>query len=88
MPVFNRTYLSRLFKSKINLSYIDYLTKVRMENAMKLLAKTKLPVKAIVSRIGYVDDSSFRRKFKALYGISVAEYRKHQHDVDMEYKIE
>lgn len=72
----NKSYLSRLFKAKMEMSYIDYLTRVRMEKARELLAETDLPIKEIVSRVGYIDDSSFRKKFKAIYGVRLSDYRK------------
>lgn len=72
----NKTYLSRLFKSKTGMSYIDFLTHFRMEKACKLFRETELPMKEIVQMVGYIDDSSFRKKFKAIYGIRVSDYRK------------
>ena len=72
---FSKTYLSRLFRSKIGMSYIEYLTKLRMEKANELLRTTKLPVKEIHQMVGYLDQSSFRRKFKAYFGISVSNVR-------------
>ena len=71
----NKTYLSRLFRAHTGTSYINYLTEVRMNAAKALLKNTSLPLRDIVMRVGYIDVSSFRRKFKALYGISALEYR-------------
>ncbi len=68
-------YLTRLFKSRTGLSYIDYLTQLRMRTARDLLRTTDLSVQDIVERVGYRDASSFRRKFKALYGMGAHEYR-------------
>lgn len=72
---FNKTYLSRLFKAHTNQSYIEYLTQVRMEKARDLLLNTNLGVHEIVLKIGYLDDSSFRKKFKSIYGMSTSEFR-------------
>ena len=72
----NKAYLSRLFKSRTGMSYIDYLTRFRMEKACRLLRETELPMKEIVQMVGYIDDSSFRKKFKAIYGIRVCDYRR------------
>lgn len=72
---FNKTYLSRLFKAHTNQSYIEYLTQVRMEKAHDLLLHTNLGVHEIVLQIGYLDDSSFRRKFRNMYGLSTSEFR-------------
>ena len=69
------SYLSRLFKAKMGMTYIDYLTSLRMQRALELLRETKLPIKEIVEMVGYIDVSGFRRKFKSIYGISVADFR-------------
>lgn len=71
----DKSHLSRYFKSNINMTYIDYLTHLRLEKARELLETTELPVTEIVARVGYSDHSSFRRKFKAMYGYSVADCR-------------
>jgi AraC-like DNA-binding protein len=46
-----------------------------MQRALELLRETKLPVRKIVEMVGYIDVSGFRRKFKSIYGISVADFR-------------
>ncbi len=71
----DKSHLSRYFKSNIHMSYIDYLTHLRLEKARELLENTDLPITEIVSRVGYSDHSSFRRKFKAVYGYSVSDCR-------------
>ena len=60
----------------MGMPYIDYLTQVRMEKACQLLTETDMPIKEIVWQVGYIDDSSFRKKFKARYGIRLSDYRK------------
>lgn len=71
----NKVYLSRLFKQKMNMTYMDYLTGLRMKNVERLLVETDKPITDICSEVGYIDVSSFRRKFKKIYGMSVSEYR-------------
>lgn len=68
-------YLTRLFKSRAGLSYIDYVTQLRMKKACTLLRTTSLSVQEIVRQSGYLDASSFRRKFKSVFGVGVNEYR-------------
>ena len=41
----------------------EYISFVRMENAKYMLKNTDLPIKSIVENIGYIDVSSFGRKF-------------------------
>lgn len=65
-----KTYLSKLFKNKIGMCYIDYLSEIRMKKAMQLLQETDLSIKEIVKNVGYLDVPTFRRKFKNKYGYS------------------
>lgn len=68
-------YLSRMFKAKMGMTYIDFLTGLRMGRALELIQRTDMPIKEIVEQVGYIDVSGFRRKFKAVYGMSVSEYK-------------
>ena len=68
-------YLSRFFKNRTGLTYIEYLSQLRMRKARDLMCNTDLSVQEIVQRVGYLDASSFRRKFRALYGMSINSYR-------------
>lgn len=78
---YTKFYLSKLFKLYTSYSYIDYLTKLRMDYACRLMLETDLSIKEIVEKTGYLDDSSFRKKFKKLYGFSVTEYRKRNKNI-------
>lgn len=46
-------YLSKLFKKKKDLSFIEYLTKVRIEKSIELLRTTDLSVSDVAERVGY-----------------------------------
>lgn len=72
----SKTYVSKLFRAKLGVSYIEYLTSVRMDRACTLLRTTDASINDIVKMVGYENASSFRRCFKEKYGISAAEYRK------------
>lgn len=71
----DKTHLSRVFREHTGETYIEYLSRVRLERAMALLTDTDMPVQEIVEAVGHYDHSSFRRKFKARYGISIQELR-------------
>lgn len=74
----SKTHISRLFRAKGNIKYIDYLTRLRMEEALRLLRQTDLPIREVTLRVGYWDVVSFQKKFKTLYGINPSEYRRKQ----------
>lgn len=72
----SKTYISRIFRAKLGVSYIEYLTTLRLERACTLLRTTDMNVSAIAETIGYVNAASFRRVFREKYGISASDYRK------------
>ena len=74
----SKTYVSKIFRAKLGMSYIEYLTSVRMDRACGLLRTTDIQINDIVRMVGYENASSFRRCFKDRYGISAAEYRKRE----------
>lgn len=75
------SYLSRFFKGKNGCTITDYLSKIRIDEAKKLLAYSHEPLKDIVIQIGYVDVPNFIRKFKFVEGITPGQYREFSHEV-------
>ena len=71
----NKAHLSAIFKENVGKTYIEYVSWVRLEKARELLTTTDMTVGEIVSAVGYYDHSSFRRKFKAQYGMSLNDFR-------------
>lgn len=68
-------YLSRLFKEKLGEKYSSYLTRIRMEEAMKMIKKYDYPMKTIAEKCGFNSAGYFCRVFKQYTGITVGEYR-------------
>ncbi len=68
-------YLSKLFKERFQVTFIDYLTKTRLERAKNLLLDPHVPLKEIALTIGYKDPNYFSRVFKKETGMSPSEYR-------------
>lgn len=75
----SKTYISKIFRAKLNMSYIEYLTLVRLEKACMLLRTTDSDVNEIAGLVGYTNPTTFRRAFKDKYGISVTDYRRKEH---------
>lgn len=71
----NPVYLSRYFKEKTGMNFIDYLIKRKMEKAEDLLFSTNLPIVEISELVGYSNEKNFSRAFKKYHGVSPAEYR-------------
>lgn len=73
----NPTYLSREFARYFdNLSFGEYIRKLRIEKALQLLDTTGYSVGEIAYLTGFSDQSHFTRIFKQHTGQSPAAYRK------------
>lgn len=73
-------YLGILFKESLSISFKDYLLKVRIDHAKKLLLDTNLPVSEIASRAGFSDESYFNTVFRKITAASPGKYRKGLHE--------
>jgi len=72
---FNSSYLSRRFKEDTGMSFIDYLTKCRMEKAVELLhMQTAMYITA--REVGIPDPNYFSKCFKKYTGRSYTEMMK------------
>ena len=68
-------YLSKLFKEEKGVTFINFITDKRLEEAQKLLKETNLSIKEITAQIGYNDQNYFSRIFKNKYGVTPSEAR-------------
>lgn len=73
----NPSYLSRLFKKEIGISFVEYLTKMRMEKAIELLKEGDMKAFEIADSIGISDSNYFSTCFKKYTGLSISEYKKY-----------
>jgi len=72
----NPSYLSRTFKNTYGIRISDYIQTIRIEQAKKLLAFTKVPIAHISFNVGFTDPNYFSRVFHKLTGKTPMEYRK------------
>lgn len=69
-------YISKIFKEKQGVNYIDFLTECRIEKAKELIRDTDKSIKEITFEVGYHDPNYFSKVFKKLCNMSPKEYRK------------
>lgn len=69
------TYFSLIFKRETKTTFINYLTKIRMEAAKELLRTTDKKTFEIAEKVGYSEPNYFSYSFKKNFGISPSEYR-------------
>ena len=68
-------YISALMKKHTGLRFSEYLTRVRMEQAKRLLTETDARIYEIAAAVGYEDAFYFSRLFKRLTGVSPMDWR-------------
>lgn len=71
----SESYLTKLFKQEINITFIEYLTQVRIRKAIELMKENNLPIYRIAEKVGYKDYRYFSMVFKKMIGISPKKYQ-------------
>ncbi|MCZ8522661.1 MULTISPECIES: response regulator transcription factor [Paenibacillus] len=71
----NPHYLSKIFKQGIGETFIDFLTRLRIDKAKALIASDTLSLKEVCFEAGYKDPNYFSRVFKKVTGFTPTEYR-------------
>jgi len=69
----------RRFKSATGHAPIDYVQRLRVEEAKRRLERTQAPVDEISWKVGYEDPAFFRRLFKRITGVTAGVYRRKFH---------
>lgn len=69
-------YISKMFKEKLGINYIDFLTDCRIEKAKKMLADPEKSIKEITIEVGYHEPNYFSKVFKKMCNVTPREYRK------------
>ena len=68
-------YLSHMFTKCLNISFVNYLNKIRVEESKKLLDNPSLKVYEVSERVGFYSTAYFIRVFKSVTGQTPNEYR-------------
>lgn len=72
----NPSYFSALFKEQVNMTFSEYVTRMRLQKAKKLLLFTNLSVSEIAEKVGYSTSKYFIKLFKEYDGQTPSQYRK------------
>lgn len=70
-----RTF-KRRFTESTGMSPLEYVHKLRLEEAKQLLESTDMPIEAVATEVGYQDASFFNRLFRRKVHLSPAQYRR------------
>ncbi len=69
------SYLSALFRQYAGTSFVGYLSKVRMTNAIRLIADPNVKTYEIAYKVGFNSSQYFSASFKKYTGMTPGEYR-------------
>ncbi len=70
-----RSFLRR-FKRATGLAPVEYIQRLRVEEAKQLLETTRMPIDEIAAEVGYTEPSSFRSAFRKNVGQTATAYRR------------
>jgi two-component system response regulator YesN len=70
------SYFLTLFKRETGITFVDYLTVVRIEKAKHQLLTTDLSVTQIAFDHGFNNSNYFSNIFRKIVGVSATEFRK------------
>lgn len=79
VAMLSQSYFSYLFKSMTGKTFVEYLTELRIQEAMRLLKNTNKRVVDICFESGFKNVNHFNRTFKNYAGISPLQYRNANH---------
>lgn len=72
----NYSLFSLNFKQYTGMNFVNYLKKIRVDEAKRILEDTDEKIIEISQMVGYENDKHFMKIFKSMCGVSPSEYRK------------
>ncbi|MDC7290540.1 response regulator [Blautia schinkii] len=72
----NGVYLGQVFKKETGVTFLKYLTNIRIEEAKRLLDDGKLNIAQVSDMVGYKTSQYFSQIFAKTAGVTPQEYRK------------
>ena len=72
----NAQYFSRVFKRETGVTFTEYVNRLKIQYACKLLETTNYPAYRISSECGFTDPSYFNRVFYAQMEMTPKKYKK------------
>jgi AraC-like DNA-binding protein len=73
---YSRYYFLKQFREELNMTPIQYLTKIRVQEAADLLLSTTWSIKDISDRVGYANSNYFNKVFRKVTGVSAGKFRR------------
>ncbi|MGM7724782.1 AraC family transcriptional regulator [Metabacillus sp. Hm71] len=84
---YSRYYFIKQFQQQLNMTPVQYLTKVRIQKAAELLRSTSLTVTDIAAQVGYANANYFNKVFRKAVGVSAGTFRDSKDFVEIDHLI-
>ena len=68
--------VARLLRSGVDMTFKEYLLRLRMETAQRILREENLTIAETAERVGYFNISHFIKCFKSYFGLTPGEWRR------------
>lgn len=83
----SKYHFTRLFHATIHATPIQYLTTIRLNNAITLLKNEQLTIEEIAVKVGFSNGNYFGKVFRSTLGISPGEYRNTKSFITVDHLI-
>lgn len=84
---FSRYYLIKQFQHQLNMTPVQYLTKIRIQKAAELLRSTRSSVTDIATQVGYANANYFNKVFRKAVGVSAGTFRESKNVIGIDRLI-
>ncbi|KAB8136773.1 AraC family transcriptional regulator [Gracilibacillus oryzae] len=84
----SKYHFSRLFNATMHITPLNYVVKIRMEQAVKLLKNKELTIEEIALKVGYANGNYFSKAFRSIIGVSPGKYRNNRSFIPFEQIIQ
>ncbi|WP_176473287.1 helix-turn-helix transcriptional regulator [Niallia circulans] len=71
----SKYHFSRLFQSIMQITPMNFLTRIRLNKAIELMKQQDLTIEEIALRVGYSNGNYFTKVFRSIIGVSPGKYR-------------
>ncbi len=71
---YSRGHFTKLFRAETGMAPLDYVLKMKLEAALRILQSEQISIKELAARCGFQDQGYFTRRFRAVYHVTPGEY--------------
>ncbi len=75
LACFSEHHFNRVFKQRVGESLYQFVRRLRLEKAARLLASKSSPVTDVALSCGFANSAAFAKSFKLQFGMSASEWR-------------